>query len=98
MASKAEDLTIEYEEDGILLTKVLDREVLSAGAWATVIYRYQTWDKRNERYSKPKYTIRRYRKYNDEYRQQSKFNISSDRQAEKLIDILTEWLKLSEKE
>ncbi len=91
MASKAENITIEYEEDGILLTKVLDSEVLSAGAWATVIFKYQTWDGKNNRYSKQKYTIRRYRKINDEYRQQSKFNISSDRQARKLIDVLDKW-------
>jgi hypothetical protein len=92
MASKAEDLTIEYEEDGILLTRVLESEVLSAGAWATVIFKYETWDKKSNCYSPPKYTIRRYRKINDEYRQQSKFNISSDRQAEKLVEILNNWI------
>ncbi len=96
MASKAEEITIEYEEDGVLLTKVLDSEVLSAGAWATVIFKYETWDKKNECYSCSKYTIRRYRKMNDEYRPMSKFNISSDRQANKLIEILSRWVSENE--
>ena len=92
MSAKAEDLTIEYEEDGLLLTKVIDKRVLSAGAWATVIFRYQLWDKRTESYTDDRYTIRRYRKTEGDYRQQSKFNISSNRQAKKLIAVLNDWI------
>ena len=34
------DLTISYFEDGQEVVKELNKEVLSKGAWATVIYRY----------------------------------------------------------
>ena len=37
MASKVEDLTISYEEEGIEIIKQLDKKILSSGAWATVI-------------------------------------------------------------
>lgn len=92
MASTVEDLSIEYEEDGQVLVKQLDKKVLTKGAWSTVIYRYQDWDKRKEEYSPDRYTIRRYQKRNGEYFQKSKFNISSKDQATQLIAALQEWI------
>lgn len=92
MASTVDDLSIEYVEDGITVVKQLDKEVLSKGAWSTVIFRYQDWDRQKEAYSKDKYTIRRYQKRNGEYFQKSKFNISSPDQARSLIAALQGWL------
>ncbi len=81
MAETIDEITIDYSEDGIELVKQLDKEVLTKGAWSTIIYKYQDWDKRKEEYSQVKYTIRRYQKRNGEYMQKSKFNISSKEQA-----------------
>jgi len=92
MASTVDDLSIEYEEDGQVLVKQLDKKVLTKGAWSTVIYRYQDLDKRKEDYSPDRYTIRRYQKRNGEYFQKSKFNISSEDQATQLIAALQEWI------
>lgn len=93
MASSVDDLTIEYMEDGVVTVKQLDKKVLTKGAWATLIYKYQDWDRKNQNYGPVKFSIRRYQKRNNEYAQKSKFNISSADQASKIIDILTEWLK-----
>ena len=92
MAGNVEDLTIQYEEDGQVLVKELDKVVLSKGAWCTIIFRYQQWERGKEQFSKDRFTIRRYRKVGDDYRQQSKFNISSADQARKLIDALEQWI------
>jgi len=96
MASKADDLTIEYEEEGVLVVKELDKVILSKGAWATVLYRYRQWEKAKNGYGQDRYSIRRYRKMDDEYRQQNKFNISSRDQALKLIEALQKWVDLDE--
>lgn len=96
MASKIEDITINYEEDGKLVVKELDKEVLTKGAWTTILFKYQQWDNKLDDYGKILFTIRRYRKLGDTYRQQSKFNISSRDQAQKIIDILQNWLAESE--
>ena len=64
-----DDLTVNYEEDGVLVTKELDKVVLTKGAWATLIFQYQTWDKAKGQYSAPCFTIRRYQKRNDNYMQ-----------------------------
>jgi len=93
MAESIEDLTITYEEDGTELVKELDKAVLSKGAWTTVVFRYQQWEPAKQAYSKDRYSIRRYKKVGGQYRAQSKFNISSSEQAEKLIAILQEWVK-----
>ncbi len=92
MAESAEDLTVTYVDGGIETVKELDKAILSKGGWATVLFRYQDWDRAKEAYGPDKYTIRRYQKRGGEYRQQSKFNISSRAQAEALIAALQKWL------
>ena len=91
MASHVDDLTMDYTEEGILVVKELEKAVLTRGAWATVIFKYQEWDRRKEDYGPVRFSVRRYRKRDDEYRQQSKFNISSVDQARKIIGILQDW-------
>ena len=93
MASNVDELTINYEEDDILIVKELDKEILTKGAWATLIYRYQQWDRKKEEYGPDRYTIRRYQKRNGEYIPKSKFNISSRDQADKIIKALNKWLE-----
>lgn len=92
MSETIDDLSIEYEEDGVMTTKQLDKVVLSKGAWTTILYRYQDWDRAKGEYGPEKYSIRRYQKRNNQYMQKSKFNISSRDQAQKIIDALSQWI------
>ena len=92
MASDVNDLTVNYEEDGVLVVKELDKKILTKGAWSTVIFRYQDWDKSKNDYGPDRFTIRRYQKRSGEYVQKSKFNISSKDQAQGLIDALEKWI------
>ncbi len=93
MASEIDDITINYEEDERLIVKELDKVILTRGAWTTILFRYQQWEPKNEDYSPDRYSIRRYRKVNNEYRQQSKFNISSSEQARKIVAALGQWIE-----
>ena len=92
MAATIDELTVSYTEDGIETVKELDKRVLTKGAWSTIVFRQQDWDRKKECYGPDKYAIRRYQKRNGEYALKSKFNISSKDQAQKLIDILNEWI------
>ncbi|HRE33249.1 MAG TPA: hypothetical protein PLD88_14830 [Candidatus Berkiella sp.] len=91
MASTVDEITIEYVDGGVTTIKELDKVVLTKGAWATIMFKYQDWDKKKEVYGPEKYSIRRYQKKNNEYRAKSKFNISSRDQAQQIIDVLTRW-------
>jgi hypothetical protein len=93
MSETVEDLTIEYEEDGVVTVKELDKKVLTKGAWATLIFKFQNWDRKKEEYGKAAFTIRRYQKRNGAYQQRSKFNISSEDQARQIIEALSGWLE-----
>jgi len=93
MSTTVDDITINYEEDGLLLVKEIDKKILSKGAWATILFRYQNWNRSKGEYGKEMYTIRRYQKRQGEYLPKSKFNISSAEQARKIIDALQEWLQ-----
>ncbi len=92
MASTVDELTISYSEDGIDIVKELDKQILSKGAWSTVIYRYQEWNRTKSEYGAEKYSIRRYQKRNGEYMQKSKFNISSKDQAKNVVAALDKWI------
>ena len=92
MATTVDELTVTYEEDGIETVKELDKQVLTKGAWSTIIFRYQDWNRAKEEYGPDKYSIRRYQKRNGQYQQKSKFNISSADQAKKIIDALQKWI------
>lgn len=92
MAEDIDSLTVNYEEDGVFVVKELDRQVLSRGAWSTILFRYQEYDRKAGVYGVDKFTIRRYQKRNGQFQAKSKFNISSRAQAEKIIDTLAKWL------
>ncbi len=92
MASKPEELTINYTDGDVQTVKELDKVILSKGAWTTILFRYQDWDARKQEYGPEKFTIRRYQKRDGEYQQRSKFNISSREQAKNIIAALQQWL------
>lgn len=92
MSSSVEDLTVNYEEDGVQVVKETGKEILSKGAWTTILFRFQNLDKNTGDFGKSMYTIRRYQKRQGEYITKSKFNISSSEQAQKIIDTLSTWI------
>ncbi|HGK7681556.1 TPA: hypothetical protein ACJ6XF_000060 [Legionella pneumophila] len=92
MAETIDDITIAFNENGVETTRELDKQILSKGAWTTIMFKYQDWDNAKNDYGPVKYSIRRYQKRNNQYWQKSKFNISSTEQAKKIVDILNNWL------
>lgn len=92
MAATVDELTINYTENGVLVVKELDKVVLTKGAWSTVIFKYQDWNRQKSEYGPVKFTIRRYQKREGEYKPKSKFTISSVDQAEKVIAALQGWI------
>ena len=93
MVSTVDELSIDYMDDGVLTVKQKDKVILTKGAWATVIFCYNDWDRTKQVYGPDKYSIRRYQKRNGEYAPKSKFNISSRDQANKIIQALQGWMK-----
>ena len=90
-ASNVNDLSVCYYENGIEVVKELEKEILTKGAWATIMYKYQDWDHKSQNYGPIKFTIRRYQKQHGIYKTRSKFNISNVEQAKKIIEILKNW-------
>ena len=91
--STPDELTVEYEEDGQVLVKELDKVILSRGLWTTILFRYQKLVPETGEYGPSQYSVRRYKKFGGEYRPQSKFTISSDKQAREIVAALSKWLE-----
>jgi hypothetical protein len=97
MAETLDELTYDYEEDGILVRKQLARTVLSQGGWPTMMFLYQEVDPKTGRFRPPKMTIVRFKKNKGSYRKQSSFNISNEKQARQIAAVLESWYpKISE--
>lgn len=93
MSEFVEELTIEYFEDGEQVIEVLEKEILTKGAWATIVYLYREIDRKTKEWKAPAARVVRYRKMKGVYRQNSKFNISSGKQALQLCALLQKWFK-----
>ena len=93
MSDTIDDISINYEEDGTPIVKELDKEILSRGAWTTILFRYQELNRSTGEYGPDKFTIRRYQKRNGQYLPKSRFNISSAKQAAKIVETLQGWLE-----
>ena len=93
MAETVEEITISWtDDDGTVTLKELDKVVLTKGAWATLVFKYQDYNRTSGEYGPVKFRIGRYQKRNGVYYAHSKFNISSEEQARKIIDILQGWM------
>lgn len=93
MSTTADELTISFFEDNVEKVRELGKCILSKGAWTTIMFCYQDWDNANQDFGPIKYSIRRYQKQNDQFWMKSKFNISSEAQAKKIIETLSTWLE-----
>ena len=96
MAETVDELTANYEDDGVLKVKELDKYILTKGAWATVMFLYQDFDRAKDDYGPKKVTIRRFQKRDGEYAYRSKFNISSIGQAKMVVEALQKWIEEEE--
>ncbi len=93
---EVEDLTVAYsdEESGEEVIKELNKEVLSKGAWPTVMFFYQEKDAKTGDFGEPKVSLRRYRKMQGTFKPQGKFKITGKAQAEAIIDVLKKWYNI----
>ena len=91
MAETLDELTYDYEEDGTLVRKEIDRVVLSKGGWATMMFLFQELDRNSGKFRAPKMAIVRFKKSKGTYRKQSSFNISSEKQARQIAEVFEGW-------
>ena len=91
MAENLDELTYDYEDEGVLVRKEIDRVVLTKGGWATIMFLFQELDRRSGEFRPPKIAIVRFKKSNGVYRRQSSFNISNEKQARHIAEVFETW-------
>ena len=53
MPETLEELTYDYEDEGVLVRKQIDRAVLTKGSWATVMFLFQELDRAKGKFRPP---------------------------------------------
>lgn len=93
MAETIDEITCDWtDDDGNLAVKELKKEVLSRGAWSTIMFLYQEMDKKTGEYGPPKIRVARFQKRGGRFSCHSKFNISSLKQARQFMDVMNKWV------
>ena len=91
MAETLDELTYDYEDEGVLVRKQIDKVVLTKGSWATLMFLYQELDRTSGKFRAPKIAIVRFKKFHGTYRKQSSFNVSSEKQARQIVEVFESW-------
>ena len=91
MPDTLEELTYDYEDEGVLVRTQIDRAVLTKGGWATVMFLFQELDRAKGKFRPPKMAIVRFKKSKGSYRKQSSFNISNEKQARQIAEVFEKW-------
>ena len=93
MAETIDEISINWtDENGQQLVKELSKEILTRGAWTTIAFLYQDFDKAKGDFGAKKIRIGRYQKRSGQFMAQSKFNVSSAKKTEQLIEVFKKWL------
>ncbi|MFH1134528.1 MAG: hypothetical protein V1816_00430 [Pseudomonadota bacterium] len=93
MAETIDEITINYEEDGMLVVEELEKVVLNRGAWTTVLFKYREREKKTGEFGPPKAGLRRYQKHGGVFKKRDAINLSPD-SAKTLCKTLTDWFEL----
>ena len=93
MSETVDEISIDWkDENGQPLVKQVKKEILTSGAWSTIMFMYQDFDKKRDEFGPKKIRVARYQKRGGKFMPQSKFNISSAKQAKQIIEIIRNWL------
>jgi len=100
MAETIDELTVNWtdEKDGKQKIKEIKKEVLTRGAWTTIMYLMQELDSKTGEFGAPKIRIQRYQKREGKYGPRSKFTITNAKQAYQIMDVIKKWLPEPEAE
>jgi len=93
-----EELTIAREGDERMAPRrELKKEVLTSGAWSTVLYMYSELKRatktKPEEWSGPKISLVRYRKMKGVFKFKKEFAISNLDHARHMVDVVSKWLE-----
>jgi hypothetical protein len=92
MAETIDEINYDYEDEGKLVRRTLKKEVLTRGGWSTIMFLYEDLDRKTGKFGAPKIAIVRFKKWQGNFRKQSSFAISSEKQARQLTAVIDKWL------
>lgn len=92
MAETIDEITYDYADEGKVVRRTLKKEVLTKGAWSTIMFLYEELDRKKGTFNPPKMAVVRFKKWQGTYRKQSSFAISSEKQAKQILGVIASWL------
>ncbi len=92
MAETIDAISLDWwDEGGVQRVRQLQKEILSRGAWTTILFAYQELERDGESWGPTKFRVVRYQKRGGRFVPQSKFTFSSVKQAQLVAATLARW-------
>src|SRR3954464_7515031 len=91
MAETPEELTWDYEDEGVLVRTQIYMVILTKGSWVTAMFLFQELARQKGKFRPPKMAIVRFKKSKGTYRKQSSFNISNEKQTGQINEVFERW-------
>jgi len=85
-------ITFTYrDENGRVVKSQTDKEILTRGAWSTILFKYKEVEPLTDDFGDEKAVIARYRKRGGAWKLTKAFRVTNAKMARKIARVFTEW-------
>lgn len=86
-----DDIRWDWEEDGRLVRRELDRRTFARGGWATIVFLYEELDVAADAWKDRRVAIVRFQKVRGLWKKHAGWNLDGEREAQDLAATLAAW-------
>ena len=90
-----DDIRWDWEEDGRLVRREVDRRTFARGGWATVLFLYEELDAAADTWKPARVAVVRFQKVRGLWKKHAAWNLDGEREAREVIDALVAWFPQS---
>jgi hypothetical protein len=95
IVEELDDIRWDWEEDGRLVRRELDRRTFARGGWATVLFLYEELDASVDRWKPARVAIVRFQKVRGLWKKHAAWNLDGEQEAREVIGALSAWFQSS---
>ncbi len=86
-----DDIRWDWEEDGRLVRRELDRRTFARGGWATVLFLFQELDLERDAWQPAKVAVVRFQKLRGLWKKHAAWNLAGETDVASVVEALTAW-------
>ena len=86
-----DEIRWDWEEDGRLVRRELDRRTFARGGWATILFLYEELDLEADAWKPARVAVVRFQKVRGLWKKHAAWNLDGEREAREVVAALDAW-------